>query len=136
MNDSIFFYDDFMSGLKRFEFPGLAFYRKSCLPATVHGRLFDCGGRPGMVETKARAGMVHGEVHVFGDVERILRITDRLENVNKLKPEQGLFIRTEIRVHIKGSSTAVATWAYIYNGNISGLKVIPGGDWRRIASRE
>ena len=135
MNQPVFFYDHFMSGMKRYEFPGLGFYRVKNEPARVSGRLFVSGDDPAMVASEKGDDYVAGELHYFTDTEKVLKITDRIEKCNSKNPEKGRHVRVMVQAYPEGSKIPVQAWAYIFNGDIKGLRRIASGNWRDEAPR-
>ena len=100
----------------------LASVARNLGPATVHGRLYDLGGYPGLVD--APGALVEGEVVRLAAGE--FRWLDRYEGVgaDEAEYERGL------RPARLAGGTLVSAWVYLYRGPTAGLMPIESGRWR------
>ncbi|MBH9537984.1 gamma-glutamylcyclotransferase family protein [Novosphingopyxis sp. YJ-S2-01] len=94
---------------------------------SVSGRLYDCGGYPGLILGEGTP--VHGEVFRVTD-EAVWTALDRFEDYNPHDPSGSLYIRRQVT-----TSGRREVWLYEYNFDVASLPDIGGGDWRTWRSR-
>ncbi len=121
-SDWLFIYGTLLPGLKlEQEMAGA-----ECLGhAEVRGHLYDIGCYPGLVDGE---GWVSGEIHRVSPAH--LHRLDAMEEVVADDRSASLYWRERIKVET-GAHAGESVWVYRYNKAVEGLKLIPGGDYRR-----
>ena len=124
--EALFIYGTLLPGLRLAD----AMAGASCLgEAVVPGLLYDVGPYPGLVEGK---GLVHGLVYRLSPQH-----LDRLDGIEEMVPGDrlaSLYWRIRIEV-MAGACAPSRVWTYRYNRSVSGLRCIPGGDYRQHLNR-
>ncbi|HSR80975.1 MAG TPA: gamma-glutamylcyclotransferase family protein, partial [Hyphomicrobiaceae bacterium] len=83
----------------------------------------------GAVDSTDPAHRVHGEVWALDDPERGLAWLDDYEGIGPGRGASGEYQRLERLVRL-ATSTEVAAWVYLYQGDVMRLPVISDGRWR------
>ena len=107
---------------------------KSLGPATIAGRLYDLGECPGLVDARSAADLVHGEVFALATPAATLAWLDAYEDVAPGAAKPGEYERIQRAVRL-ARGTDVSVWAYLYRGDLSAARQIPGGRWRGVKTR-
>ena len=95
---------------------------------SVTGRLYDCGGYPGLVP--GEYGDVAGEVFRVRD-EAVWHTLDRFEDYDPAQTKNSLYIRKRAV-----TASGYDVWLYCFNGATASLSLVPQSDWRHIDSRK
>ncbi len=100
--------------------------RKECVEGSIQGTLYNISGGffPGVVLKGDHT--IHGEIHTYSHGEDCLDKLDRIEGVNG---DEGLYIRTTIDVLLEDGTTEEAI-IYLYNQEITDDEVIEDGNWK------
>jgi len=99
--------------------------------ATMPGaRLYAVDWHPAAVPSSEPSDLVHGEVYLLHDPERVLEALDCYEGCGPDDPEPRFFRREAWTVELAGGER-VQAWVYLWNRPIDGLPRISSGDWRR-----
>lgn len=96
--------------------------------ATYRGRLYNLGTYPGVVPDPAHT--VRGDLYALRRPEaaRIFAYLDAYEGCNPARPEAGEYRRVQDTVYLP-SGHSLKAWIYLYNGDLSGARLIPSGDY-------
>jgi len=86
------------------------------------GDLYDLGEYPGAVPGK---GKVEAELYEVTDPS-ILAVIDDYEEFDASDPDKSLYVRRCIHVPQVGDA-----WVYLFNGDVSGRKLVPSGEWTK-----
>lgn len=98
--------------------------------ATMSGaRLYAVDWHPAAVPSPNAVDVVHGEVYLLRDSERVIEALDRYEGCAPDDPEPRYFRRVARSVEVDGGET-VQAWVYLWNRLVEELPRIPSGDWR------
>ena len=127
MNDLLFTYGFLMTGQSGFAELQLHDKLTSVGRDSVSGRLYDCGGYPGLILGKGTP--VHGEVFRVTD-DAVWTALDRFEDYDAANPDDSLYIRLRTTTSV-GSDV----WVYEYNSEAESLSAVVDGDWRTWHSR-
>ena len=122
MSDLLFTYGLLMTGQSGFADLALHDKLTSLGRDSVSGRLYDCGGYPGLVLDDN--GTVHGEVFGLPDDDALWQILDRFEDYDSADPDGSLYIRKRVT-----TSSKREVWLYEYNADITALPLVTQGDW-------
>jgi gamma-glutamylcyclotransferase (GGCT)/AIG2-like uncharacterized protein YtfP len=96
--------------------------------ASVAGRLHDLGSYPALVPAAEAGERCWGEVLALDDPSALLALLDPYEGIDPARPEAGDYRRVVCPVRL-ADGTELAAWVYIYQGDVAGCAVIPGGRW-------
>lgn len=97
-------------------------------PASVNGRLVDCGAYPALVP--GQRGIVKGEFVEIGDIGQTVELLDRIEGYSPSRdPADNLFQRRLITLEGPDGGR-VRAWTYISTAAAADLPVIHSGDWQ------
>ena len=92
----------------------------------VRGRLFDLGKYPGAVENADEGEFVSGEVYRLPRAAMALRVLDRYEGFDPLKPQFNEFVRKETIVTLK-RGREIRAWIYwLRNTRAAGRRILRG----------
>lgn len=85
--------------------------------------LIELGGCPGLFPCRVSpGGYAKGEVYRAGDIERVLRQLDQVEQEGKL------YKRVCMPIHI-ANNRMLDCWVYVYMLGLDPEQIIPGGIW-------
>lgn len=111
---------DAMSGaVKRLRYIG---------PAFTQGRLYDLGEYPGAVLDASSRTKIMGRIFSLPEDENLLNSLDEYEGFDPRNRKNSLFVREETKVTLE-SGQKLSCWIYVYNQDVSGAKLISGGDY-------
>ncbi len=122
MNDLLFTYGFLMTGQSGFAELQLHDKLTSVGRDSVSGRLYDCGGYPGLVH--GEGGKVHGEVFRLPRDEALWQILDRFEDYDPADPDGSLYLRKRAT-----TSSGRDVWLYEYNLEVTALPLVTQGNW-------
>jgi gamma-glutamylcyclotransferase (GGCT)/AIG2-like uncharacterized protein YtfP len=97
--------------------------------AFVQGKLYDCGEYPGAVPTAEQVAIT-GELYVLRNTDHFdeaMRTLDEYEGYLPAAPQRSLFRRALTTVQFNNQHTPA--WIYWYNGDVSNITWIKGGDY-------
>jgi gamma-glutamylcyclotransferase (GGCT)/AIG2-like uncharacterized protein YtfP len=126
MADLVFFYGTLMTGFDRRRRIGIdpkMHYRGR---GWIAGALFDLGLYPAAIP--ANEGRVWGEVFELIDGPGVLQALDEIEAYRPDEPDNSLYLRTRVPVHLPDGVTEDA-WVYFYNAPLSRAPRIVSGDY-------
>lgn len=95
---------------------------------TIRGILYDLGEYPGAVP-RAISKTVKGEIYELYDPAAQLKQLDAIEDYDPDAPEQSLFVRKLITVHV-ADGKKIEAWAYFLSQKPSRARVISSGDYQ------
>lgn len=99
-----------------------------CLgPASIAGRLHDCGCYPAAQPSRRPAERLHGELYRLTR-PGVLAALDRYEDCAAAAPGSGEYRREQVAVRLAGR--CLSAWVYWHNGPLRGARRIRGGLWR------
>jgi gamma-glutamylcyclotransferase (GGCT)/AIG2-like uncharacterized protein YtfP len=109
-------------------YPLVAEAVRAVIPATIRGRLYDVGPFPALAEGDEA---VRGEVLLVEPTElpRLLTVLDALEGFVPSDPASSMYLRRVVTA-APDAGGEIAAYAYFYNRDPSGLRHLPGGEWR------
>lgn len=84
--------------------------------------MYDLGNYPG-IQLTGTAKFV-GDLFSIDD-SLVLSVLDEFEGYFPRSPDQSLYIRKQISIQ----DSTQPVWIYEYNQSVSGLSIIPHGDW-------
>jgi gamma-glutamylcyclotransferase (GGCT)/AIG2-like uncharacterized protein YtfP len=90
-------------------------------PCQIGGRLVNLGAYPGLVPG---AGIVEAELFEVKDSD-VFRRLDEFEGYDPRDLDGSLVVRELIRLR----KIDCDAWAYVYNQDIDGKPIVPGGTW-------
>jgi gamma-glutamylcyclotransferase (GGCT)/AIG2-like uncharacterized protein YtfP len=103
--------------------------------ATVPGRLYDLGAFPGAVPDETCRDAIRGRVLAVADAG-VLPALDAYEGDGPAGPGARGFVRERVVARLE-DGRALACWIYAYRGDLTGARLVPGGDyWRYRDARE
>ncbi len=97
------------------------------------GSLYFIGRYPGAVMSKD-GKKIYGTIFLIEDIQ-VFKELDKYEEYNPLHPEHSLFIRKAVIVTDEQGKKHRA-WIYIYNKDVSGKRLIKGGNYRQFRKRK
>jgi len=125
----VFVYGTLKRGFPRYSAFGLNTLRKRVESATTAGSLHDLGDYPGLVlDAKGR---VEGEIHLFSDINKALRIMDTIEGYLGEGRPGSLFERVIIEAR-DSRGRRRRCWAYVYARSTAGYPRIASGSWEKL----
>ncbi len=95
-------------------------------PAAVRGSLYDLGEYPALIETDARGGEVHGEVHALIDPAAAFGWLDAYEGIVPGRECEYERVQRSVRLETGAELTA---WLYLYRLSVTGRQLIESGRW-------
>ena len=95
---------------------------------SLPGRLYDLGDYPGLVPDPSATGRVTGKVLRLPEPEDVLWVLDGYEAFDPADPAGSLFLRLPQEVDLD-DGPRLACWVYVYNRDVGGAPLIPGGDY-------
>jgi gamma-glutamylcyclotransferase (GGCT)/AIG2-like uncharacterized protein YtfP len=132
--DRIFVYGTLMRGEARHGALGGRRNLLSIEPASVAGRLVDCGAYPGLLLDAEAGARVTGEVVRVRDVAATLSRLDGIEGYRG-PHRPGSLYRRELVVAWSVGGAATPAWTYVL-ADARNFPSIDGGDWRHRSSRD
>lgn len=96
-------------------------------PASVNGRLHDCGCYPAAVPSRRPGELIHGELYRLTRPD-VLTALDRYEDCDPQAPHGGEYRRERAAVRLAGRR--LSAWVYWHNGPVRGARRIRSGMWR------
>lgn len=96
---------------------------------SAHGRLYDLGRYPGLVESECSTDIVHGEVLELLEPERTLRWLDAYEGIVPGDHPHNEYERCIRPIVLTDTGETVMAWVYIYRHDVTRAHLIPGGRW-------
>jgi gamma-glutamylcyclotransferase (GGCT)/AIG2-like uncharacterized protein YtfP len=94
----------------------------------MQGKLYEVNGYPGAIESTKPEDTVKGELHKIVDREHVLPKLDEYEECTEIFLQPHEYIRKKLLVSLMGGGT-VSAWVYVFNHDISPLKLIRSGDY-------
>ena len=92
------------------------------------GKLYDIGSYVGAVISPDTQSKVYGELYKISNTEKVFRILDAFEGCSEQFAKPKEYVRKKIPVIINDGNP-ISSWAYLYNRDISKLRLIPSGDY-------
>ena len=93
----------------------------------MNGKLYEVAGYPGAVESTELNDKVVGEVYKIVN-HNVLPVLDEYEECTDSFPKPHEYVRRKIPVYLLNGEKLFA-WVYLYNLEISKLKLIQSGDY-------
>lgn len=93
---------------------------------SIAGVLHRVSWYPAAVDSAEPGKRVHGEVYALNDPAAALQWLDEYESVAPQSTNE--YVRVERAVELAAGGE-VKAWIYLYQGDASGLKPVPGGRW-------
>jgi gamma-glutamylcyclotransferase (GGCT)/AIG2-like uncharacterized protein YtfP len=90
------------------------------------GLLYDIGEYPGAILTDG-CSYVFGRIFIMHNVKNVLKLLDDYEGFGPEREQPNLFVRQMI--DIESNKGVISCWCYLYNLDVSGLRVIGSGDY-------
>ena len=100
---------------------------------SLRGVLYDLGEYPGAVFDTTTDKRVDGTIFELPEDPQVLEALDRYEGYEPTPHATNLFVRKLQRVDLTTGDT-IECWAYEYNGNPDGARVIASGRYERPGS--
>jgi len=125
----VFVYGTLKKGFSRFYLPELSHPRRRVEPAMLQGTLYNLGEYPGL--KLEGQGTVQGEIHLFDNIEQVLRVLDVLEGYHRENRPANLFCRTLVEARDRRGRRRPC-WTYIYAGRVSEDRRLDSGAWARL----
>lgn len=122
MSDLIFVYGTLLRTVPSAASNSLKQYARFVGEAVFPGVLYDLGSYPGFAPGPATPGLVKGEIYELHEPKEAFIYLDRYEGLDEQTP---LYRREKLTHPDHGQ-----VWTYIYQGETTGLPLIPGGDYR------
>jgi gamma-glutamylcyclotransferase (GGCT)/AIG2-like uncharacterized protein YtfP len=97
-------------------------------PAAIHGRLYDLGRYPALVDSEDPADLVHGEVFVLHEPSKSLAWLDKYEGIIPGQHGHSEYQRVERPVQL-ASGERITAWVYLYRKSIARARRIASGRW-------
>jgi gamma-glutamylcyclotransferase (GGCT)/AIG2-like uncharacterized protein YtfP len=95
----------------------------------VKGSLYDLGEYPGASKVESAGANVRGEIYLFPNPGRALKLLDKFEGFDPLKSDSSLFLRERATVMLAGGRELQA-WIY-WLRDVRGRKHLPpSGEYR------
>jgi gamma-glutamylcyclotransferase (GGCT)/AIG2-like uncharacterized protein YtfP len=118
----VFVYGTLKRGFSRsLAFAGL---RRRAEAADLEGMLYDLGTYPGL--KLEGDDLIQGEIHLFDDIGRVLRVLDLIEGYRGEGHPGNLFRRTLVTARDRRGRRR-SCWAYVYCGpTLESQRIIPG----------
>lgn len=88
--------------------------------ASIHAKLYEIAGYPGIIESNQITDYVYGEVYQLRDT-RLLSVLDDYEECSSRFPLPHEYIRKAMTVYLSNKQPLTA-WVYVYNRDVSILK--------------
>jgi gamma-glutamylcyclotransferase (GGCT)/AIG2-like uncharacterized protein YtfP len=126
MADLVFFYGTLMTGFDRRRRIGIDEKMRYRGRGWIAAALFDLGLYPAAVP--ASDGRAWGEVFEMLEADAVLGALDEIEGYRPSEPDNSLYIRTQVPVHLPDGLNAQA-WVYFYNAPLGRAPRIPSGDY-------
>lgn len=95
--------------------------------ATFQGKLYKIDWYPGVVPSRNRDDVVHGEVYLINDRDEVLSKLDRYEGCSPSDPKPHAFVRKQMPVNLKGKE--MTAWVYLFNLPVDDKNQIRSGDY-------
>lgn len=95
---------------------------------TLSGYLYQIGHYPGVILSDDPCQRVIGEVYRIKNQQSLFAELDDYEECSSSFPEPHEYIR-QLQTITLDSGYHVKAWVYLYNQSITGLKLIPSGDF-------
>ena len=126
MAELVFFYGTLMTGFDRRRRIGIDPKMRYRGRGWIQAALFDIGLYPAAVP--ADDGRVWGEVFELLEPAAVLDALDGIEGYRPSEPDNSLYVRSEIAVHLPEDVVEKA-WAYFYNAPLGRAPRITSGDY-------
>jgi gamma-glutamylcyclotransferase (GGCT)/AIG2-like uncharacterized protein YtfP len=126
MADLGFFYGTLMTGFDRRRRIGIDPKMRYRGRGWIAAALFDLGLYPAAIP--AADGRVWGEVFELIDGPGVLQALDEIEGHRPAEPDNSLYLRTRVPVHLPDGATEDA-WVYFYNAPLGRAPRIDSGDY-------
>lgn len=95
--------------------------------AYLPGLMYDLGCYPGALWIPEHSARVYGQVFRLEEPQFLLPHLDEYEGINPQFPEAGEYVRKLVPAILEDKGSAIQTWFYHYNGDISHLHRIESG---------
>lgn len=95
----------------------------------MQGRLYEINGYPGAVFSSKPEHKVIGELYLIKKPYPLLTQLDQYEQCSEDYPPPWEYMRKKTRILNSDNQSEVQAWVYVYNWDISKLKLIPSGDY-------
>ena len=95
---------------------------------SIQAALFDLGPYPAAVP--GPSGLVRGELYEMTDPAAALAALDRFEDCDPARPDESLYIRTEMAVSCDDGGSRLA-WVYLFRPALGSAARIASGDYRQ-----
>ena len=104
--------------------------------ATLHGaQLYDLGRYPGLIDTRDRSHIVHGELIALTRPHITLRWLDDYEGLASDDRDQNEYARLERQV-LLADGNALLAWVYVFLQEVARDRLIASGRWTSTPMRE
>ena len=107
---------------------------KSLGLATIEGRIYDLGDSPGLADAQSTTDLVHGEAFALTTPAATLAWLDAYEDIAPGATGPSEYERTQRTARL-ARGVEVTAWAYLYRGDVSAARLIPGGRWHATKTR-
>jgi gamma-glutamylcyclotransferase (GGCT)/AIG2-like uncharacterized protein YtfP len=95
----------------------------------MRGRLVDLGPYPGLIPPKSPDDWVCGQVYVLRNPGRALMRLDEYEGCAPGTGNEHRSFRRALGKAVLESGRTVSAWVYVYEGPVSGKRIIVSGDY-------
>lgn len=99
----------------------------------VPGQLVNLGNYPGLLPPDSAGSEVSGELYAFdtsiSQWDQALACWDHIEGFHGISCASNHYMRLLTRVRVESGRDEIA-WVYVYVGQRTGAKLIPGNSWR------
>ncbi|WP_027137379.1 gamma-glutamylcyclotransferase family protein [Gaetbulibacter saemankumensis] len=90
------------------------------------GSLYEVAGYPGAILSENETYKVYGDLFIIQDAEYVFSILDPYEGIEESTIETDLYKREVVDVILE-SGVLVKAWVYLYNLEVTNLRLIPSG---------
>jgi gamma-glutamylcyclotransferase (GGCT)/AIG2-like uncharacterized protein YtfP len=97
--------------------------------ATIHGRLFDLGRYPGLVDGREEADTAHGEAFLLTAPDTTFAWLDIYEGCHDSRCGRDDYARVLRQIRLVTGETLTA-WVYLYRKVLVRARRIPSGRWQ------
>lgn len=95
----------------------------------IHGRLYDLGQYPGVIESDKDTDRVFGMLVELSRASFVLPQLDKFEDYRQKQAEHSQYLRKQVEVYSVDKNKTEMAWCYIYNQPVNEDQWIRSGDW-------
>jgi pyruvate carboxylase len=95
--------------------------------ASYQGKMYQLKDYPGIISSENPQDQVVGELYLLSNTIKLLNVLDEYEEFDVENEDKSLFIRTKVKVNLKGEK--IETYAYLYNRQVDAENQLISGDF-------